>query len=254
MGQIPPVVDVVTKRYEFLVALSAPKTKPELVASIDRSRSTVDRAIGALRDADLVERSGSEYVVTYAGRQATEAYEGFRDRLDALQRAHPVLSGLPPDADIDPEVLHGADVDTATPSAPTAPTERNVDILDGTTSFQGIGPAVLPRYVDVIESLWSDTSVDIELVVTDAVVDSLDSSLPDRRDTLEDLSNVSLYVTEKPMPYAVWTAEKSDGAVSGIVVYTETGIKGAINNDTEAMNEWAREKYASFRRDARPLD
>jgi len=86
MGQTPPVVDVVTKRYEFLVALSTPKTKPELVASLDRSRSTVDRAVGALRDADLVERTGSEYVVTYAGRQATAAYEAFRDRLDALQR------------------------------------------------------------------------------------------------------------------------------------------------------------------------
>ena len=113
MGQTPPVVDVVTKRYEFLVALSTPKTKPELVASLDRSRSTVDRAVGALRDADLVERTGSEYVVTYAGRQATAAYEAFRDRLDALQRAHPVLSALPPDVDIDPAVLHGADVETA---------------------------------------------------------------------------------------------------------------------------------------------
>ncbi|WP_423998902.1 helix-turn-helix transcriptional regulator [Haloarcula salina] len=254
MGQVPSVVDVVTKRYEFLTSLSTPKTKPELVASLDRSRSTVDRAVGALRDADLVERSGSEYVVTYAGRQATAAYEGFRDRLDALQCAHPVLSTLPPDVDIDPSVLHGADVETTSPSAPTAPTERNVDILEGTTSFRGIGPAVLPRYVDVIESLWSDTAVDVELVVTEAVAESLDSALPDRRDTLEDLSNVSLYVTEKPMPYAVWTAEKTDGAASGIVVYTETGIKGTINNDTEPMNEWAREKYATYRRDARPLD
>ncbi|RLM95730.1 winged helix-turn-helix domain-containing protein [Haloarcula sp. Atlit-7R] len=254
MGQPSPVVDVVTKRYEFLVALSAPKTKPELVTELDRSRSTVDRAVGALREADLVERTGSEYVVTYAGRQATVAYEGFRDRLDALQRTHPVFSALPADVDIDPAVLHGADVETASPAAPTVPTEETVDVLDGTTSFQGTGPAVLPRYVDVIESLWSDTTVDVELVVTEAVAESLESALSDRRETLEDLSNVSLYVTGEPMPYAVWTADRADGAVSGIVVYTETGIKGTINNDTAAMNEWAREKYEAYRRDARPLD
>ncbi|WP_336339392.1 helix-turn-helix transcriptional regulator [Haloarcula brevis] len=254
MGQSSSVVDVVTKRYEFLVELSTPKTKPELVAALDRSRSTVDRAVGALREADLVERTGSEYVVTYAGRQAMVAYEGFRDRLDALHRAHPVLSALPADVDIDPAVLHDADVETASPSAPTAPTEQTVDVLDGTTSFQGTGPAVFPRYVDIIESLWSDTAVDVELVVTDAVVESLDSAHPDRRDTLEALSNVSLYVTGEPMPYAVWTADRADGAVSGIVVYTETGIKGTINNDTEAMNEWAREKYEAYRRNARPLD
>ena len=254
MGQSSPLIDVVTNRYEFLVELSTAKTKPELVASLDRSRSTVDRAVGALREADLVERTGSEYVVTYAGRQATAAYEGFRDRLDALQRAHPVLSALPADVDIDPAVLHGADVATTSPSAPTVPTEQTVDVLDGTTSFQGTGPAVLPRYVDIIESLWSDTAVDVELVVTDAVAESLSDDLPDRRDTLEDLSNVSLYVTEKPMRYAVWTADRADGAVSGIVVYTETGIKGTINNDTEAMNEWARKKYETYRRDARALD
>lgn len=254
MAQVPPIVDVVTKRYEFLVALSRPKPKPELVTSLDRSRSTVDRAVGSLRDAGLVERSGSEYVATYAGRQATQAYEAFRDRLDALQRAHPVLSALPPDVDIDPAALHGAAVETTSPSVPTAPTERTVDALDGTTAFRGTGPAVLPRYVDIIESLWSETAVDVELVVTEAVAESLDSALPDRRDTLAALPNVSLYVTENPMPYAVWTAEKADGAVSGIVVYTETGINGTINNDTDAMNEWARERYESYRREARPLD
>ena len=47
---------IIAKRRDVLSALSTPKTKPELVAELDASRSTVDRAIRSLLEHSLVVR------------------------------------------------------------------------------------------------------------------------------------------------------------------------------------------------------
>lgn len=64
-------VDLVADRYEFLTELAEePARKPEIVDRTDTSRSTVDRAIRELTEADLVERTEGRYVTTTFGRLA----------------------------------------------------------------------------------------------------------------------------------------------------------------------------------------
>ncbi|GCF16203.1 hypothetical protein Harman_41380 [Haloarcula mannanilytica] len=134
----------VAKHRDVLTVLSTPATKPELVETLDISRSTVDRAIDELVDHALVERRGSEYVATYAGRHGVAAYERYLDRVSALEAAQPVLGELLPDVDIDPAVLEGAQIVESTPEAPEAPIEANIDYLLDPTTFRGTGPTVLP--------------------------------------------------------------------------------------------------------------
>lgn len=254
MAQIPDHADTVAKRRDVLAALSTPRAKPALVERLDSSRSTVDRAVDALIDHGYVEQRGSEYVATYAGGKAVAAYERFLGRLDALDAAQPVLGALPTNVDIDPAVLDGATVVESTPSAPQAPVETNVEAIEGATAFRGTGPAVVPRYTDVVLSLVEDDGTDVELVLTEAVVDALAETYPDGLSELSGAAGLTLYVTDESLSYAVWTAETPERTVSGIVVYGESGIIGVVNNDTDAMNEWAATQYERVRRDACRLD
>ena len=245
---------IVAKRRDVLSALSTPKTKPELVEELDASRSTVDRAIGSLLEHSLVEREGSHYEATFAGREALTAYERFLDRLDALERAQPILGELPADVDIDPAVLEGATVVESVPAAPEGPIEETIKHMQRASRFRGLGPAVTPLYIDVVETIVEENGAETELVLTEAVVDVLTGTYPDGFAALRDADGLSLYVTQRPMPFCVWSAETADGPVSGIIVFGENGVAGVINNDTDAMNEWARERYSQFRADARRLD
>jgi len=254
MADVPDHADTVGKRRDVLAALSTPTTKPALVEALDSSRSTVDRAIDALTEHGYVERRGSDYVATYAGRAAVEAYERFLDRLDAVAAAQPVLGTLPVSVDIPPAVLDGAQVVEAKPSAPQTPVETNVPDIRGATAFRGTGPAVIPMYTDVVLALVESDGTDVELVLTEAVVEALTETYPDEFASLNDADGLGLYVTDDELSYAVWTAETPEQTFSGIVVYGDTGIVGVINNDTDAMNEWAAAQYEQARRGARRLD
>ena len=248
----PDAADVVARRRDVLTAVSDPKTKPELVAELGASRSTVDRAIDGLLAHHYVERRGSEYVATYAGRQAVAAYERYLDRLDALDAVQPVLEELPPDVDIPPAVFEGANVSESTPEAPDLPVEENVGVVMGANSFRGTGPAIFARYIDVFVAL-ADGGTQTELILTERVVDRLADSYPDDLATLRARKEIAIYRITRTLPYAVWTAEHPDRTVSGIIVYSQNGIAGIVNNDTPAMNEWATQQYERAKRDAELL-
>ena len=253
MTGVSDVADIVAKRTDVLRALTTPLTKPELVDALDTSRSTVDRAVGTLQKRRLVEREGSRYRTTFAGTEALAAYERFLDRLDALLNAQPVLAALDGHVDVDPAILHGADVVESTRAAPAAPIEHTISLFEGATRFRGTGPAVIPRYIDAMVGLV-ERGATVELVVTRTVADALESEYPDGLADLADAAPLSLFVTDEPMSTAVWTAERPSGTVSGLVAYEDAGIRGVVNNDTEAMNAWAADQYEAYRESATRLD
>lgn len=238
--------DVVAKRQEVLASIETEMRKPELVDQLPLSRSTVDRAIEELQRAGLVEREGSRYLATYAGREALAAYERYLDRVAAVTEAQPILEALPADVDIDPAALEGAQVVASTPAAPEAPMEANMDYVTGATRFQGTGPTVLPRHFELMRDLV-EQGTETELVLTESVVGALTEAYTDSFESLSGAAELSVYVTDEAMPFAVWTAESPDRTGSGIVVYDDTGVAGVINNDTEAMNEWAGSVYERYR-------
>ncbi|WP_276251169.1 helix-turn-helix transcriptional regulator [Haloarcula rara] len=240
---------VVAKRQDVLAALETGMRKPELVDHLSLSRSTVDRAIDELQEASLVERDGSHYVTTYAGRESLAAYEGYLDRLDALAEAQPVLSALPPDVDVDPAALEGAQVVQSTPAAPEGPIEVNVDPVQRAETLRTTSPVVAPRYLEAVDNLI-ESGTDIELVYTEAAFEALSTTYESALKRVEAAADVHGFVTDRPIPYIVWTAEVPDGTISGLIVHDDTGLVGLINNDTEAMNEWARTEYERYRADA----
>lgn len=253
MVSVPDTADVVAKRRDVLAALSTPLSKPELVEELDTSRSTVDRAIDSLIEHSFVERTGSRYVATFAGSEALTAYEQFLSRLDALSRAQPVLAELPADVEVDPEILDDAEVVESSMAAPQAPLRAATELGDGATTLYGTGPAVLPHYIEEIGELVEDGD-ETELVLTEEAVAAFSAEYSDAFEQFAGADNLDIHVTDREIPYIVWIAEKPDETVSGLIVHTDDGVRGVVNNDTDAMNEWAKARYEAFKDDARPLE
>lgn len=242
------LADVVSQRHDFLEALSQQSlTKPCLVDATRTSRSTVDRAIDALQEEGLVARDGGEYRLTFTGRYALAEFVAYRSRLHALERAHDVLGILPPDADLDPAALEGATV-RESPHYPNDIAFQDViELVRHGGLMRAVGPALPPRHIDDVADCVREDGLELEFVITPTVVDMIDSAPCDELRALANHDAVSLSLLEERVPYALWIVESTDGTDSGLVVYTDTGVKGMVRNDTEAMTEWARDAFREYR-------
>lgn len=117
--------------------LDGPSYKRDLVASVDRSRSTVDRAVRELEAAGLVERADGGYVATVAGQLAAEEYRTATDSLATVEAAVAALEPLPYDARLSGELLADATVELAGRDADaSALADRFLDHLASADSAQ----------------------------------------------------------------------------------------------------------------------
>ena len=111
------------KRHNVLAALAVePKTKPELVDTVESSRSTIDRAISALEATDCIERLGSDYHPTQLGRVSLAEGLAEFDNMNSVAgtlEERPLIHSL---ADEDPAT--GDSSTTGSGSPTTAPYRR----------------------------------------------------------------------------------------------------------------------------------
>lgn len=110
----------------FEELLDEPLYKRDLVAAVDRSRSTVDRAVRELEDAGLVARVDGGYVATVAGRLAAEEYRAATDSLAAVEGAMAALAPLPHDVSVSSALLSGATITTSQDADAAALADRFV--------------------------------------------------------------------------------------------------------------------------------
>lgn len=246
---------VVAQRHDFLDALAErPLSKPELVDETATSRSTVDRAIDALQGEGLVRRDGGEYELTLTGRYALREFDEYRSRLDALQRAHDVLRVLPTDAEIEPAALVGATVRESPYYPNDVAFQSVVELVRQGEHVRAVGPALPPRYIGDVEQRVARNDLGVEFVMTPTVVDMIDRVPCDELRELARHDAVTVAELDERVPYALWMVESADGTDSGLVVYTDTGVKGVVRNDTDAMTEWARETFETYRDRAEPRE
>lgn len=254
MEVVRGLADVVARRREFLAALAdRPRSKPDLVAATDTSRSTVDRAISDLSERGLVARDGNVYRPTYAGVRVLAIHDEYLDRLADVDRASDVLSDLPSDADLDPVLLDGADVRTAEPHAQEYPIRPVVDVVADAQRLGAVVPVVTPQYVDAIESAAGGRDVAVDLVVTPAVAETLERRHAEAIRACRE-AGLTLYESDRAPPYALWAVDTDADTYAGVVVHSETGVTGAVLNDADAAHEWARETVERYRASGTELD
>lgn len=92
-----PLDGLVGRRSDFLTHLAETATdKRGLVAALDYSRSTVDRAVRDLLDAGLVTQTGGKYRTTPLGEVAVARHRRHRQTLETIRAASVLLDRLQP--------------------------------------------------------------------------------------------------------------------------------------------------------------
>ncbi|MFB6308418.1 MAG: helix-turn-helix transcriptional regulator, partial [Haloarculaceae archaeon] len=208
MGNIDGLDRTVSGRREFLAELiDEPLSKPALVDRLDVSRSTVDRAITELEELGLVSQTDSEYRATQPGKCVYRAYRDYLDQIRDVSRAEDVLDDLPPEADVDPRVLAGAEILRSGPFAPGEPVEDIVERVTSARRLRGAGPVVLPGYVDAVRDAVREDGLAVDLVITPWAGDAFDGDYSRDYGTLTATDGVHLHESNRSVPYGLWIVD-----------------------------------------------
>ena len=243
------------KRADVFRALAdASASKPELVDRLSSSRSTVDRAVADLEDVDCVESRNGTYSLTAAGRLALAEHDRYAAATRTVERAAPLLNGLPEDASLPSAFLDGATVAVADPHAPSEATTASSELLEEATAMRGLAPTVLKSDVFILNRELDREGLDVAVIAEPDVIEALSALSDTPVAALLSRDSFSLYRSAEALPYALWVIETPDGDHAGITFRGAGGSTGMMMNDSTAAVEWASAELASHREAAALVD
>lgn len=235
---------------EILEALfEEPQTKPDLVAALSVSRSTVDRRLADLEANGRVESVGSSYRLTETGRLMVQERQVYRSHMATLEDARPVLENVSPGS-VEMEFLRGATVETADPCAPWNVFETISTIINAASSLYGTVPTVGPTVFDDLSEAVEHGGLTCELIIDETLYDSFTES---ERELIHEVIKADggrLLTRSLSDSYSIWIADGEQGTHAGLVVYTIGGPCGIIHNDDPNAVAWARDQYRERRASA----
>ncbi|WP_290810188.1 tetratricopeptide repeat protein [Halovivax sp.] len=272
----PDEVEVVVKRIDFLECLAdGPLHKPDLEDRLDHSRSTVDRAIGALEEAGFVERGPGGWVRTQSGRLAAERYRRFVDHQRQILEASPVLDAISDDESVPSALLDEATV--VTEDAKTRLVETVADELRRANRYRLLLPETVDaRHLRTWHKRTSRDGIRVDLVGEPDVLSAISEEFPELSAELADIDAVS--VTGAAVPgygllipsrnheeeperiddggsagtSTVRRSERAETPTCAILVAFEGGeLAGFVASGADEAIEWAIERFETVRRNGR---
>ena len=245
--------DQLSKRHYVLEALSeGPRTKPELVAAVDKSRSTIDRAITAFGGHNCVEPAGKgRYRLTKTGTAALSVYSDYVARTDALSDATALINDS--ELDIGVEFLDGMDVSVADTQVPELALDPSTRIIREANQLRGLAAAMLASYPEILLEGVREAGLDVEIITTQQLATSALELKPQAVSTLLSYDGVEMRITDQPVPESLWIATTPDKTHAGITIHADNGVKGVMMNSTPAAIAWAERTYSQFRDSSKPL-
>lgn len=249
------VLETVVQRYPVLECLEGdPRDKRSLVAELDCSRSTIDRAIRELESRELLERTDGSYRLTIAGELVLERYRSSVGTIDSIVGASDVLEYVPRDAPVAACVLDGARIDRPEPHAPNEPLRRVAKrVTADVDRFRGIsGSERIPHFRDRLYEHTIEGTLDAEVVVTDRIATFLLSTHPEQVTDVVAAGDIDFHVIDS-VPYGLIILEEPTQSEMFLVVYAKPGVI-VIQNSSRAAVEWADAIYRRYRAIATPLE
>lgn len=249
---VQDVATVLTKRRKIFAALvDQPRSKTELDSMLDCSRSTIDRAIRALRDANLVCYEDGVWLPTLLGRCAYRAHDTYLDYLTDLVGVAPLLDGLPDGSNISEKMLSGAAVSETDASTPDMVMEEFLDYVTDASRVRFMTPAIVMGFAKTFyERVVASEAYELELITPRDVYERVSATYPDLAESLLTDECVQLYYGDTSFPFGTWIVDDSH---AGLLVFTEHGIRGLLVNDSLDAVEWAETQYERVKRSASPI-
>lgn len=234
--KIPDGVRALWNRSSFVCCLSKGiDDKREIQEELDVSRTTVDRALLELEDANVVTSTGSEYELSLYGQLLFEEYQRFFEQCDDISTSRTLLSYLPSETTLDRRVLDSATVHHATRSAPQKPLGALERLVQQSGSLEGQLPVVVPRTITNLHRRITTDAVEAKLLFETDSVTYLSDAHGDKLHEMQTANGVDIRRTDAKLPFGLVVSD-SELWLGGYD--TDGGLKGAIVNDREAAIEW----------------
>lgn len=253
MAAVSPrtVLEIVRRRWNVLESLSLePSDKAELVSRVDVSRSTVNRAVRELEDAELLERVSGKFHLTVVGRLMVQLQRDVESTASSIAKARRILEPLngtcspAPCLFCDATVLDG----DGGQMDPLDFIVRQVQEADRMRAVHG------PRRVDVpatIRDLVLSGELDAELVFSEASLEWF------QRFHVGDEAidgDVDLAYVDDPFPYAVILTENADSTRVTLATFDESAtLVGVVSNDAPEAVAWGRQHLEEVCKAATPV-
>lgn len=240
---------ILTKRHSYHCALiEQPRSKCDLEDELDGSRSTLDRALRNLADAELAKYEDGLWKPTPLGRCSYKTQEAYIDRLENLAEAAPLFNELSSESPVDCAFVLGADVYESDPSMPDALMQTLLDSVEGGQEVSVATPVVITGFVEEFyERVSRGENYSLDLLVPPDVSERIRGAFPALTDELLDDKNVSLHTGSIPFRFGLWIVDSTE---AGLIVFTDEGVRGILVNDTPEALDWAKDQYERAKQDA----
>lgn len=237
--------DELSKRHYVLEALfEGPRTKPELVEAVGRSRSTIDRAVASFADHDCVVSNGmGTFRLTKKGIAVVDTYRTYVTRTVGLSAATEIInhSALEPSVDF----ITDMDVYVADSSVPELALERSTAIVQKAARMRGLAAAMLGSYPEVILA-QVDAGMEAQIITDAALIESALELKPETMVALLEHEAADIRVTDRPIPESLWLTDSAETSHVGITVHAGGGVKGVLINDDPDAVAWGESVYEPF--------
>lgn len=245
----PPLLETVARRAPVIECLlKEPADKRELELVLDVSRTTVDRAVRRLSEAECITQRDGKWEITLLGRLAYEQYKQLTLKYEGLITAQTLLSHLPSGTPFDVRILVDAEILPAEPPAPHMPTDRLEELLDGSNRARGLSSVVLPKFISLFYHHTVEQDTNTNLVLESELVEYLWNAHAQKMCAVIESDSGSVWSLDQSLPFGLVLI---DGDIVWIAVYDEDGgLKGAIINDNPATIKWATSMFHSYRQQA----
>lgn len=255
MGQdVDDLIDTLTLRRPVLELLAGgPREKRTLVADLEVSQPTVDRAIRDLEDLGLVERRSGSYALTDYGALVYDVYRELTAQLDHLTTAGPLFEHLPDDL-LDEGFVADSQVVIAERPAPREPIHRLERLAAGSSTVTGFTPVTLSRNLDLLDDLVDDGQRTVDLMTVPDVISYHVANNPNALRRIVASDNCTVRTIRADRDVGIFVVDRRHVWCS--VYDASGGTKGALVNTTERGVEWALSEIERLRADAGsgPLD
>lgn len=245
-------LDLVAKRADLLRLLDGDRVaKREIEADLEYSRSTVNRAVGALADAGLVEDTPRGCRTTSLGSILIGAHTDYVETATDVLEGRELLASLPQDVAFDPSVLADAEVSTPGGSSPYEPYRVIEALFDRAAGpVRAYVPSFTnPRGLEIAQDVGR--RVDLEIVFDADLLTELRADMPDDVDSLHDIEGFTSYATTDGPAYTLAVVETESGREGSLVVHTPAGeLAGVIVTANQDAVDWLAARYAEVRADS----
>lgn len=240
-------------RYQYLTVLDRTElAKRELIESLDKPRSTVDRDIRLLESESVVERTTNGCKLTVFGQLVLKMLSDLFPVFSDACRAREVVNRLPPETTFPPELLVNAEIITAEPSAPDKPALMIRRRIENATGIRSMAPFILDTYVEQLQTVVAESSSPVELLLTSTAIDRL---LASHRSTFEtELENDKLTLIEvAEIPFGLFLIEQRSATEILLVTLSDRSVVDVIAAQSDLAKEWGERIYNEYRAIGEPL-